>query len=150
MINIKNFDSNLLKIDKKSYKNIDIYYIGHITIKNIDDYESIHSVNPLHFIFEKVDEYIEENNGSKYLTFASIDKNKEVLTKYMELWNKIKIMIKTIDKKPGEYGKHFIKIKFDSDDNLPLNKILNLHNLTIIVRSVFQEVNKYYLQFFFI
>ena len=50
MINIKNLDSNLLKIDKKSYKNIDIYYIGYITIKSIGDYESIHSVNPLYFI----------------------------------------------------------------------------------------------------
>ena len=55
MINIKNFDSNLLKIDKKSYQNIDIYYIGYITIKNIGDYESIHSVNPLYFIIGKVD-----------------------------------------------------------------------------------------------
>ena len=59
MINIKNFDSNLLKIDKKSYQNIDIYYIGHIAIKNIGDYESIHSVNPLYFIIGKV------NGGKK-------------------------------------------------------------------------------------
>ena len=44
MNNIKNFDSTLLKIDKNSYKNIDIYYIGYITIKNISDYENIHSV----------------------------------------------------------------------------------------------------------
>ena len=43
-INIKDFDSNLLKIDKKSYKNVDIYYIGYIKIKNSGDYESIHSV----------------------------------------------------------------------------------------------------------
>ena len=50
MINIKNFNSNLLKIDKKSYKNIDMYYIGCITIKDICDYESIHSVNPFHLI----------------------------------------------------------------------------------------------------
>ena len=42
IIHIKNFDSNLLKIDKKSYKNIDIYYIGYITIKKIDDYENIY------------------------------------------------------------------------------------------------------------
>ena len=50
MINIKKFDSKLSKIDKKSYKNINIYYIGYITIKNICDYENIHSVNPLYFI----------------------------------------------------------------------------------------------------
>ena len=55
MINIKDFDSCLLKIDKKSYKNIDIYYIGYITIKEIDDYENIYSVNPLYLIIDKVD-----------------------------------------------------------------------------------------------
>ena len=59
MINIKNFDSNLLKIDKKSYNNIDIYYIGYITIKSISDYEGIHSVNSLYFIVGEVDGYIE-------------------------------------------------------------------------------------------
>ena len=48
MINIKDFDARLLKIDKKSYKNIGIYNIGYITIKKIDDCESIYSVNPLH------------------------------------------------------------------------------------------------------
>ena len=48
IIDLKDFDAKLLKIDKKSYKNIDIYYIGYITIKKIDDYESIYSVNPLH------------------------------------------------------------------------------------------------------
>ena len=79
IINIKNFESNLLKIDKKSYKNIDIYYIGYITIKKIDDCENIYSVNPLYLIIGKVDGHIEEKNGSKYLVFDSTDENKEVL-----------------------------------------------------------------------
>ena len=74
MINIKDFDSCLLKIDKKSYKNIDIYYIGYITIKKIDDYENIYSVNLLYLMIGKVDGHIErsfaecnsieENNGN--------------------------------------------------------------------------------------
>ena len=60
MINIKNFDSNFVKIDKKSYENIDIYYIGYITMKSISDYESSHSVNPfkvliVYLIIGKVD-----------------------------------------------------------------------------------------------
>ena len=54
IINIKNFDSNLLKIDKKSYKNIDIYYIGYITRKDFD-YANIHSINTLRLITDKVD-----------------------------------------------------------------------------------------------
>ena len=138
MINITNFNSNLLKIDKKSYKNIDIYYIRNITIKNTGDYESIHSVNSLYFITGGLDEYIEEKNRNKYLIFASADKNKKVLTKYTELLDGIKNMIEKINNKSGEYEKTFMKIKFDSDDNLLLNKILKLHGLTIIVRSVFQ------------
>ena len=61
MINIKDFDSSQLKIDKKSYKNIGIYYIGYITIKSISDYENINSVNPLYLIIAEADGYIEEN-----------------------------------------------------------------------------------------
>ena len=76
MINIKNFDSNLLKIDKKSYKSLVIYYIRYIAIKTIGDYESIHRVNPLDLIIGKSDGYIEESDENKYLVFASTDKSK--------------------------------------------------------------------------
>ena len=98
---------------------------------------------------DKVDGYIEENrNRNKYLTLVSTDKNKEVLKKYSELWDKIKNLIKKINVKPGEYGKDFMKIKFNSDDNLHLNKILKLHNLAIVVRSAFKEDGKYHPQVF--
>ena len=50
VVDIKNFRSNLLKIDKESYKDIHIYYIGYITIKKFGDRENIHSVNPLYLI----------------------------------------------------------------------------------------------------
>ena len=59
MINIEDFDSNLLKMDKKSHKSIDIYYIGYMTMKDFD-YAKINSVNPLYLIIDKVDGYIEE------------------------------------------------------------------------------------------
>ena len=149
MINIKDFDSNLLKIDKKSYTNIGIDYIGYITIKNISDYENIYSINPLYLIIGEIDGYIKEENRNKYLTFASADKNKEVLKKYTELCDGIKNSIeKRNDSKAGEYGKDFIKIKFNSDNNLPLNEILNLHMLAVIVRSVFEDDGKHYPQVF--
>ena len=147
MINIEVFDPDLLKIDKKTYKNIDIYYIGYITIKNIDDYEYIYSVNPLYLIIGEVDGHIEEKNGSKYLVFDSTDENRKVLEKYAELWDGIKNEIKAINGgKEGEYSKIFKKIKFDTNDNLSLNKPLKLHMLTIIVRSIFEEDSKLYLQ----
>ena len=80
IIDLKNFEPNLLKIDKK-YKNIDIYYNGYITILKIDDYESIYSVNLLHLRINNTSEYIEEKNGNKYLIFDFVDENKEVLKK---------------------------------------------------------------------
>ena len=101
-------------------------------------------VNLLYLIIGEVDGYIEENNRSKYLIFNSTDKNKKLLTKYTELWDRIKSLIDKIDDKPGEYKQDFMKIRVNSDDNLTLNKILKLYMLTVIVRSVFQKDNKYY------
>ena len=92
MINIKDFDSSLIKIDKKSYKNIGIYNIGYIIIKKIDDYKSINSVNSLYLTIGKADGYIEENNGNKYLVFTSTGGNKKVLAKFTKLWDRIKYL----------------------------------------------------------
>ena len=71
MINIKDFDSCLSKIDKKSYKNIGIYHIRYITIKSISGYENINSVNLLYLIIGDVDGYIEEYNGNIYLILST-------------------------------------------------------------------------------
>ena len=69
MTNIENFESNLLKIDKKYYKGIDYYHIGYITIKNISDCENIYSVN-------QASGYTEEKNGNKCLMFDdSVNEN---------------------------------------------------------------------------
>ena len=83
MIDIKKFDSNLLKIDKKSYKDIDIYNIGYITIKKIDDCQNIYIVNPLYLIIDHASGYIEEKEVNKYFIFDSIDENKELLKNTM-------------------------------------------------------------------
>ena len=79
IIDLKDFDARLLKIDKKSYKNIGIYNIGYITIKKIDDYEDIYSVNPLYLRVNHANGYIEEKIGNKYLIFDSTNENKMLL-----------------------------------------------------------------------
>ena len=67
--------------------------------------------------------------------------------KYIELWNGIKNKIAVInDGKSGEYEKDFMKIKFDTDDDLPLNKTLKLHNMTIIIGFLFD--GKFYPQIY--
>ena len=148
MTNLKNFESNLLKIDKKYYKGINIYYIGYITIKIGDCEENVHSLNPLYLLVNHASGYIEEKNGNKYLIFDSVDENKEVLKKYTDLWDGIKNKIKEISVSECDYEKDYMKIKFNSDDNLPLNKPLKFHNMTITIRSVFEEDGKLYPQIF--
>ena len=76
MVNIKDFDSNLLKLDKKSFKNIVISYIGYITKK--DKYK-INRVNPLYLLVYEIDGFIEKKEGSKYLKITLTDSNSKVL-----------------------------------------------------------------------
>ena len=148
MINIKNFDPILLKIDRKSYKDIGIYNIGYITIKKIDDCESIYSVNPLYLRVDHVNGYIEEKGVNKYLVFDSTDKNIELLKKWNDVFNGMKDKIKELISGECDYEKDYVKIKFNSDDDLPLNKPLKFHNMTITIRSVFEEDGKLYSQVF--
>ena len=136
MIHIKNFQSNLLKIDKKDYKDFDIYYIGFITIKKIGDHENIHSVNPLYLIFQSVTGYFEEKNGEKYLILDSTKK-------YDEVFCAIKSQIETIN--GGEkmhYEKNHGKIGVNKDDEIPMNKQIKFPTLTIIIRCFFQSGKK--------
>ena len=149
MINL-NFESNLLKIDKKHYKGINIYYIGYITIKKIDDCENIYGVNSLCLRVSHACGYIEEKNGNKYLIFYdSVNENKGLLKKYADVSDGIKNEIKTITGgKKNNYGKDYMKIKFNFDDGLPLNKPLKFHAVTITIRSVFEEGSELYRQVF--
>ena len=82
MINIKDFHSNLLKVDKKSYKGIDIYYNGYITIKKFGYCENIRSVNPLYLIIHSAKDILREKNDKKNLILDLTDKYEEVF-----FWN---------------------------------------------------------------
>ena len=104
--------------------------------------QKLNSVNPLYLIINKINGYIEESNGNKYLTLVSA--NEKIGT----IWNKIEDLIRSMTNTSGDYHEKYMKIKLNTDDNIPLNKFLKLHNLTIVVRSVFQEDKKYYQQFF--
>ena len=101
MINTENFDSNLLKIGKKLYKNIDIYYIGQITIKKIDDYKNIYNEYRLYLIINEVDRHIEEKMGIN-IQFVTLQMKTEkyqknirkVLEKYTEFGMGLKIKLR--------------------------------------------------------
>ena len=126
MINLEHFESSLWKIDTKSHKNT-----GYIIIKNIDDYQSIYSVKPLYLLVNHANAYVKEKNGNKYLIFDSTEENKELLKKYSDFWNAIKNNIEAINSGECGYEKDYMKIKFNSDNSVPLNKPLNDYNYQI-------------------
>ena len=103
IIDIETFDSNMLKLDKKSYKNLDIYNIGYVTVKKIGSGYDVNSVNPLYLRIDNASGYIEEINESKYLVFDDPDENKEL--KYDDVFSGIMDKIRKLDDDWLEYAK---------------------------------------------
>ena len=134
IIFLKNFESTFSKIDRKQ----DL-------IKKTDNYERICSViAPLYWIISFACGYIEERGGNKYLIFDnSLAENKDLLKKQTEFWDVVKHKIKKINGgKETDYKKDRLKIKFKSDDDLPLNEPLIFYEMHILVGFVFKEDDK--------
>ena len=85
---------------------------------------------------------------NKYLVFDSTDENKELIKKYNDVFNGIRDKIKEVSSDECDYEKDYMKIRFNSDDNLPLNKPVKFYNMTITIRSVFEEDGELYPQVF--
>ena len=148
IIELENFNSSLLKIDKKSYRDIRIYNIGYIMIKKIGDCKNIYNVNPLYLCINHASGILKKKDVDKYLIFDPIDENKKLLKKYNTVFNEIRDKIKKINSDGCNYEKDYMKIKINSDDSLPLNKPLNFINMIITIRYVFEEDGKLYPQVF--
>ena len=146
IIDLKTFDSNNLKLDKKTYKDLDILNIGYVAIKKIGSGYDFISVNPLYLRINDANEYIKEINKDKYLIFNDTDENNKLLKIYDDVCSGIMSKIKKTDDDWLEYSKGYKKIKFNSDDNLPLNKPLKFYDMTVTIRCVFSEDNKLYPQ----
>ena len=143
LINIKIFEASNLKLNKKTSMGLDIYYIDYVGKK---PEWNVNSVNPLYLMINRIDGFIEEKNGVKYLTISDTDKNNAVFKKYNEVFDGIKYHIKNMNNNDSEYDKDCIKFKFNTDDNIPLNKELHFSTITVIIRCVFEKDGKYYPQ----
>ena len=119
-----------------------------LQLKKIGGCSNIYSVNHLYLFVNHTSGYIEETNEKKYLIFEPIDKNKEFLKKYNYVFDGIMGKIKEISNDECDYEQDYMKIKFNSNDDLPLNKPLEFHNMTITIRSVFKKDDKLYPQIF--
>ena len=97
VVSLKYFSANLLKVGKKDYREIDIYYINYGTVKEIANCKNINGVNPLYLIINEMVGHFEEKNKNKYLVLDDVDENKEILKKYKEVLESIKKEIETIN-----------------------------------------------------
>ena len=144
-INIKSFNNNKLKLDKKGVLGNDLYYIGYITNKS---QWNVYSVNSLYLIINKIKGHFEEVDGDKYLIISS--ENGNIMQKYQEVFDGIKEIIKKINDygQPIKYDDNYMKIKFNTVANIPLNKFIYFPTITIIIRSITKKIDKYYPQLF--
>ena len=104
----------------------------------------LHSVNLLCLMINRIKGHFEEVDGDKYLIISS--ENGDIMQKYQEVFDRIKEIIKKIYdySQPIKYDDNYMKIKFNTDDNISLNKIIDFPTITIKIRSVTQKDDKYY------
>ena len=145
LIDIKNFNSNNLKLDKKCVLSNDVCYIGYIAKK---PQYNISSVNLLYLMIRKIKGHFEEVVEDKYLIISS--DNGGIMQKYHEVFDGIKEIIKKINdySYPIKYDDNYMKIKFNTNDNILLNKIIYFPTITIAIRSVTQKDGNCYPQVF--
>ena len=142
MTNIKRYDTNLVIVNQLSFINDDAV---NYEIEYSKDYDNAY---PLYLVFNDVDMYFSCVNGEKYLVFAQTDGDERVLKNYKKLWNEVKEEIRTIKGggEPFEYEKDYMITRLESDNGLPLDKVLNIPVCVIIVRSAFEDDDKFYPQ----
>ena len=102
----------------------------------------------MYLFIDQASGYVEKEGMNKYLVFDTTNQNKKLLKKHNNVWNGIDNKIKEVSDSEFDYGKDYMKIKFTSDDNLPLNKRLKFHLLTVTIRCLFEEYGKLYARLF--
>ena len=113
-INIKIRDPNKININEKLCKNFFINHIEYVRVKNLI-YVKINSVNPLYLMSDKINRFVEESNGNRYLTLVPINESNKILKKYEKIWSKIRDLVKSITSYSDDYDQKY------SDNNLRLN-----------------------------
>ena len=101
-------------------------------------------------MINRIDGFIEEKNGVKYLNIADTVRNSDILKKYNQVFDGIKYHIKKINNNDSKYDKGYMKIKFNTDDDITLNKELYFPAITVIIRCVFEKDGKYYPQVYLV
>ena len=133
LINVLNFEASNLKLGKETWRDLDIYYISYVDKDKPSEWK-VNSVNPLYLIY--IYGSVSEKNGNKFLT---IDRGGSALKKYDQVFAGIKHNIKKLDDYEVVYNTDYDKIKFLSDDSLPLGKLIYFPTLTVVIRCLFKQ-----------
>ena len=132
LVNILDFNPKRLNIQKEGSGDTCIYYINY-------------NKDPFYLVIDDLKGYFEENNDNKYLTMIFTSKSQKMM--YTRIWEEIKKFFNEVDEF-SNYDKNYDVISFDTDDILSLNSIINIHSVTIIIKSVFKDNNKFYQQIY--
>ena len=147
VINLDEFDGSKIKIDRKYLNDIDIFYLGYEYKKKFTECNEMNSVNPLYLRIKVMKGQFKKGKGDN-VWYLIIFGDADVLRKFANIWKSIRAKIEENTGGIVQYDKDYMKIKFESNDNLPIDNIVNMHQVTIIIRSAFTQNNKFYPQLF--
>ena len=146
IINLDQFDESKIKVDKEDFNDIDIYYLGYEHKKKISECDVINSVNPLYLrIADMKGQFEKGKDDAWYLVISDDD---DVFKKLVDIFESIKNKITEKKWDLVKYDKHYLKIKFESNNILPTSKDVNISMAAIIIRAIFAQDGKYYPQLF--
>ena len=147
IIDFDEFDESKIKIDKKDFNDINISYLGYEYKKKITECNVINSVNPIYLRIRDITGQFKKNkDGNAWYLIISDDA--DILRKFANIWKIIRASIEENTDDIVQYDKNYMKIKLESNDILPTDNIINMHQVTIIIRLVFQKYKKLYPQIY--
>ena len=147
IIDLDEFDGSKIKVDKKNFNDIGIYYLGYEYKKKITECNEINSVNPLYLRIKDMKGQFKKGKGDN-VWYLIIFGDADVLRKFANIWKSIRAKIEENTGGIVQYDKNYMRIKFESNDNLPTNNIVNIRLAAIIIKSVFAQNGKFYRQLF--
>ena len=142
IINLDEFDGSKIKVYRKNFNDIDIYYIGSEYKKKITECNKTNSVNPLYLRTKDMKGQFTKRKSDN-VWYLIVFGDADVLREFANIWKSIRAKIEENVGGIVQYDKNYMKINFESNDNLPTYNIINMHQVTIIIRSVFAQNGKF-------
>ena len=145
IIDLDEFDESKIKVDKKDFNDIDIYYLGYEHKKKISECNVINSINPFYLRTVDMNGQFEKGKDDAWYLIIS---NDDAFKKHVDIFESIKNKVTEKTWDAVEYDKDYMKIKFESNNILPASKDVNIRMATIIIRAILVQDGKYYPQLF--